>query len=895
MVVVPTRQSGRRLREALAVAAEVHDQAVFAPQVIVPEVLPGLVATLPSEATRDQQLVAWIRVLLQSSPTEYRAVFPVDPPRRDEAWARRLAERLCRVQSELAAGGLRMGDVLAVEAMPETARWRELAALERAVDEVLLEQGVAMPVAAHRAALASVTVPADVDTLVVAGCPDPHHLALQCLEALVSQVRIEVLVLGPPEGAGKGVFDRWGRPTVAYWAGHALALPAFTSQVRLGADPAQLAKQVADRVGAERDPEEWLSLAVVDPEIMAPLTRELEDRGQVVFHPEGEPWSQGTLYGLLQALVALIETSDCRAVGNLLRCPDVLGTLAEELGDGFSGDLLLRQWDRVMEKHLSQNLTEAIEHAGIYPQLQSALQMVARWLEALQHDAFAKVAVTLPAAILGSRPIASDGAVAEGARRWGEIVARVAQAVALKPDLAATEQWQLALAGFAEGARFGPRPPGAVELGGWLEVLWADAPRLVIAGANDGRLPEAISGDAFLPEALREQLGLKTNAQRLAMDAYLMAAAVASRPEPDDVLILVGKTAASGEPLRPSRILLAGNDEVLPARVKHLFQPLSTAVDNLPWRRAWKLRPRRVAMKSSISVTGLRDWLDCPFRFYLSRGLGMQAVALPKTELDALDFGTLMHAVLEEMGQDAVLRETQDEAVLSGGMLAFFERRILRDYGASPALPLLIQFESARQRLRRAAELEITERLAGWRTERVEWSFSVPIGPLTVTGKIDRIDRHEDGRVRVIDYKTSDTAADPLSKHLGSLREEDAARPEWLRVMHRGKERRWIDLQLPLYRMALAPEYGSDLTCAYFNLPKAVSETGLSGWDAEDDALQEAAEACAQGVAAAITAEAFWPPVDQLSRHDEQWAGLFHHGISSSVDETWIRQEVESE
>lgn len=895
LILVPTRQSGRRLREALAVAAAARAQAVFAPRVVVPEALPAEVARRPDPASREQVLVAWMRVLLAARPAAYRAVFPVDPPRRDEAWARGLAGRLQRVQQELAAGGLRMADVLRVEDLPETKRWEELAQLEAQFDEALASQNVVSPVEANAVGLASVQPPPGVTAVVLAGCPDPNPVALRYLEALAPSVAIHVLVFGPEDPAVHQVFDGWGKPRPEGWTERALPLPDFYRQVELAADPSQQAIKVAERALAEPHPDEWLALAIVDPEVTAPLARELAEQGHQVFLPEGEPWRQGPLYGLLQALANLVESSDCRAVGNLLRCPDVMDALSAQLSGGIAASTLLRHWDRLLENHLVADLTEALAHAGTYPQLRQGLLLVAGWIERLRGEAFGEVAIRLPAEILGERQEAGDGIVAQGAQRWVDVVSRVEKAGAMLPGLSAAESWRLALEGFAEGTRFGPRIAGAIELGGWLEVLWADAPRLILAGANEGRLPESVSGDAFLPEALRERLGLKTNAQRLAVDAYLMAAAVACRPDPDDVLILVGKTAASGDPLRPSRVLLAGDDATLARRVEHLFRPLRTAVDNLPWRRAWKLRPRRTVPPSRLSVTGLRDWLECPFRFYLSRGLKMQAVELPKTELNAMDFGTLVHGVLEEMGRDPLLRETRDVGELQAGMLADLERRIERTYGGQPALPLLIQFESARQRLRRVAALEIEQRLEGWRTERVEWEFTVPLGELTVRGKIDRIDRHEDGRIRVIDYKTSDEAADPLAKHLALWREADADRPDWLQVTHQGKARRWVDLQLPLYRWAATAEFGRELTCAYFNLPKAISETGIVDWVDADGALQAAAEACAHGVAAAILAGEFWPPVEQLSRHDDAWRTLFHHGLAASVDEKWIQQEVVGE
>ena len=131
LVLVPTRQSGRRLREALAVAAELQGQAVFAPRVVVPESLPGEVSLCPNVATRDQILVAWMRVLLGTDPARYRAVFPVDPPLRDEAWARHLAERFVRVQHELAAGGLSMADVLRAAEKSGSVGWRGGGGLER--------------------------------------------------------------------------------------------------------------------------------------------------------------------------------------------------------------------------------------------------------------------------------------------------------------------------------------------------------------------------------------------------------------------------------------------------------------------------------------------------------------------------------------------------------------------------------------------------------------------------------------------------------------------------------------------------------------------------------------------------------------------------------------------
>ena len=200
-----------------------------------------------------------------------------------------------------------------------------------------------------------------------------------------------------------------------------------------------------------------------------------------------------------------------------------------------------------------------------------------------------------------------------------------------------------------------------------------------------------------------------------------------------------------------------------------------------------------------------------------------------------------------------------------------------------------MQFESARQRLRKAAEVQARECAAGWRIERVEWSFAFLLGGLTVRGKIDRIDRHRDGRVRLLDYKTSDSPVTPAEAHLGPGRAAGPRPPEWAQIAVNGRPRVWIDLQLPLYRRAVATEFGPAVECGYFNLPKAAGETAVCGWDDFTAELQAAAEHCAEQAAAAAKAGIFWPPAERGTREDADWAELLHHGAAASVAADWAQ------
>ena len=65
-----------------------------------------------------------------------------------------------------------------------------------------------------------------------------------------------------------------------------------------------------------------------------------------------------------------------------------------------------------------------------------------------------------------------------------------------------------------------------------------------------------------------------------------------------------------------------------------------------------------------LPVTAVRDYLSCPFRFYLRRGLGMERDDGPLVELDARHFGTLCHLVVEEYAANSI-RDSDREGEIS--------------------------------------------------------------------------------------------------------------------------------------------------------------------------------------------------------------------------------------
>ena len=148
-------------------------------------------------------------------------------------------------------------------------------------------------------------------------------------------------------------------------------------------------------------------------------------------------------------------------------------------------------------------------------------------------------------------------------------------AVDLQPKVDGPTALRLILAQIA-GLRV-PEDPraGQVEMLGWLDLHHDPAPILILAGCNDGAIPQAVSADAFLPDGLREHLGILSNGRRFARDLYLLEAIRHSR---ERCTFIAGRQAADGEPLTPSRLLLAGEQAAQQAARRQAQQAVAGQV-----------------------------------------------------------------------------------------------------------------------------------------------------------------------------------------------------------------------------------------------------------------------------------------------------------------------------
>jgi len=887
LVVVPTRNAGRRLRERLALACHERGQGILPPRVLPPEGLLHFVSRPPQGrvAAPEEALLAWVDVLLRADLEDFPALFPVKPVSQDFSWALRTAEALAELRRNLGEAGLDIANVAGVvgDDMVEPDRWRELTRLEARFREILATRDLHDLLTVRRQHAASPDRPEELSRIAVIGCPDPLPLSVGVLEALSVSVIPEILIHAPPDFAD--TFDEWGRPLTAFWSRHPIAIPAFDDQVHVVPGPAAQAQEATRRAASYEEPAASVALGVLDEEVVPLLEESLHRQDIPTFNPQGSPLRARGPIHLLRALRNLLRSRSYADYLELLRCPDYGAFLARSTPD-WETPRVLSRLDALYELHLPQDLaalSRVLETAARdQPELRSALERTTEILHQLEERPLPEFLPGLLVEIFSARPSstgephrASEEVLHTLARRLRSGLQALTQmdSSALAPS--GPDAFDFVLRFLESESLYEERRPDAVELLGWLELPWDDAPHLVVTGFNDGFVPDSIVGDIYLPETLRRRLAqrvaFKTNEQRFARDAYLLQAMLQSRAENGGRIdLFLGKRSFKGEPLRPSRLLFLCPDDELAPRAKLLFRDLEERVPGLHWTPGFPLRPaglwsRAGETVSSLRVTAFRDYLSSPFHFYLRHVEEMRPVDDTRIELDAAGFGNLVHEVLRRFGQEAGVRDSDDEAEVRDFLLVEVDTIAAQWFGADPSLPVRIQLDSARQRLRHAAAVQVRERSEGWRIACVEAELGEGewiLEAVHIRGRVDRVDRHEDsGAVRVLDYKTSEKALEPRKAHVSSV---TAATnrvwlPEYARFEIAGKPLRWKDLQLPLYRLGLADEFETDIACGYFNLPKAVTETGIRLWNEIDPAWDDAALECARGILRDIGAGRFWP------------------------------------
>jgi hypothetical protein len=869
LLVLPGSRAGRRLLELLV------DHATAAAVRLVPP-RTFTVGTLPEQLYISQkpfaddlvQRCAWVTALKATPPQELEEVTGHRPADEDPRGWIELADLLRRQHRELAGDGLDFTDVSACEMLDEIPqerrRWEILHGIQCRYLGTLEDLALWDLQTARLVAIRDDECQARSD-IVLLGTVDINRSMRQMLESERVRDRVTALVHAPDSLADH--FDGLGCLDPAHW--RQPAVPPGDHSVQVADRPDDQSAAVAAWLSQRPGPltADDVTLGIADESLVPNVARQMADCHvatrwvQQAALPETRPWR--LLEAVAEVLASFdpgdadsdapVSTAAYEPLAGLVRHPDLEAWLRNATGSDPAAVL-----DEYRREHVAARLElKPLDPDNPDPEhpatdLEIALARVQELLGPLAGAArplpeWSGPVVELLATVYADRTADRDlasGHVLLAASRQIQAALDVAAGIpaAVAPEVDAVEAIALVLETASGGTIAAMADPEAIEMVGWLELPLDDAPVLAVVGVNEGQVPSSSTSDLFLPDRLRQRLGILDNTRRIARDAYAVSVLVASR---DQLLLVGGRQTDARDPLRPSRLLLATDGDNQPARVLGLLgdgpKPraarLPGAFAGGPDTSQFVVPPPLPtdAGLSRVGVTAFRDYLACPYRFYLKHVLRLRTIDDRPAELSALSFGNLAHNALDEFGRSDLADSTDLDAVQ-----AFLRTAAWRwagiGHGRYRPEAVQVQVEQLIDRLNALAEWQVRSVAEGWRIKHTEETIEAgkvtidtPAGPLSVTGRIDRIDRNEaSGKWRVIDYKTGSKATPPDKIHRKK----------------QGKQKKWVDLQLPLYRRLAADalEVDGDVELGYLVLPANTAETGFLAGDWTDEELDGADE-----------------------------------------------------
>ncbi|MDV4144674.1 double-strand break repair protein AddB [Shimia sp. FJ5] len=347
-------------------------------------------------------------------------------------------------------------------------------------------------------------------------------------------------------------------------------------------------------------------------------------------------------------------------------------------------------------------------------------------------------------------------------RKAAEIVADLRENAKFAGPITASDYDDLFGAVLSRGeVRDRDAPHPKILIWGTLEARVQGAELVILGGLNEGSWPEALTPDPWLNRKMRHDAGLLLPERKIGLSAHDFEQAIAA-PEvwlTRSIRSDEAETVPSRWINRLTNLLEGLPKQGGPAALKKMrergerwlsYLAELEHVDPIDAEKRPSPRPPSAARPKSLSVTEIKTLIRDPYAIYAKHVLRLKPLdSLMKTP-DAILRGIAIHDILETFVRDA----TQDPTKLNRAHLMSVTEDVLsRDVPWATARTLY------RARLERVAdhviEGEKTRRTKGKPIayER-EASVEIPIPPMRLVGKADRIDRIKDGRLVIYDYKS---------------------------------------------------------------------------------------------------------------------------------------------
>ncbi|MBO5760978.1 MAG: PD-(D/E)XK nuclease family protein [Lentisphaeria bacterium] len=849
------------IREFFRHLAQKVPDGLFVPEVMSQGSFLEKGRNLENAATEYESNILLARVLASCDHRKYPTLFTEEKaPSFSDAFY--LSKMLFSFLKELSLGGMTLEDAIIRTPAIDPERRKEIRELEKLYHKELAAYGKV-----DRFSLLHFTLPQsrqealekkeeleEYKKIIVCAVPGLLPAVQARLERFADTKEVEIWIQAP--SSMEEYFDEWGNPVPEKWENTAFEQGKDEEtffHTEKAADLAKLAVAVAARKGGLEM--EKSAFACADASLMPFFKEELQNLGgkNIQFYdPSGVCFGRTRTGKLLSALIRFVRNNSFDSFRELVHHEDFLlycCHLASVKENAF-----LAKLDTIFLEHLPEDPAALIPFADkeMKKVLEECNYLCAKMSSGSLPENLASILTDIYS-IPCDRKDTENISFEAQCRHLEEFLKKCMASPVLRA-LEKEEFFSLLEEMCASDVLYGELASRRVELHGFLELPNLEAEELLLCGMSESFVPEKIDPNPFINDSQRLALGLPGNPQRAARDAFYLYESIARRRKKGGkVRFFASKFSADGTPARFSPFLFRGKRENMLSRASLLFSaPLPMPEQRqqesiLPNDFYFRLPVEKYRNKLEnirISVTAFSTYLESPLHFFLKHIMKMEMKDYTAKEMDDAAFGNACHYVFES------LKESQGRDIFSlqEKMRELLEKYLAENYGEKLSFLVDLQKDLILQRLYAAVPILLREEekysllcqeytLGGKKEEG--GTGAIHFAGMDITGRIDRIEISKDKKVlRVLDFKTANSGIEPENAHCKGS----------------GEKMEFLSLQLPLYAILLRKDaffrkkYSlpdmekMKIECGYFNLPKAVTSTGIKIWEDMEEILEKAEE-----------------------------------------------------
>ena len=309
---------------------------------------------------------------------------------------------------------------------------------------------------------------------------------------------------------------------------------------------------------------------------------------------------------------------------------------------------------------------------------------------------------------------------------------------------------------------FNGEPLKGLQIMGPLETRALDFRQVMILSCNEGMFPRRSVSSSFIPPELRKGFGLPTYEYQDAVWAYYFYRLIQRAEKVTLVYDSRTEGMKSGEESRYIKQL----EYHFNVPVKRSFVKANVSGDSSSKEIGKTPEDVETIRKARLSASALKNYLDCPAKFYYSTVKKLRRQNEVSEDLDAGMLGNVYHGTMQRLySRDMAGGNKVTESYLSG---LLGKRMAIKGIVQSLILEQLHSLEVTGRDLvvedviveyvvktiGRDVELLRTSGCDGFEILGLEREFLHDIDGFHFVGYVDRMDSLRPGEIRIVDYKT---------------------------------------------------------------------------------------------------------------------------------------------